>query len=150
MRPSFHLTVAAVAVREDGRFLLVEERAGGALVLNQPAGHAEAGESLPAACRRETREETAWAFAPEALVGVYQHTPAGARDTYVRFAYCGRLLRELAQPLDAAIVRTLWLSRDELAAEPARLRSPMVLACIDDYLAGRRFPPSLLRRPGPP
>ena len=150
MRPLPHLTAAAVACR-DGRFLLVEARADGRLVLNQPAGHAEAGESLPAACRRETREETAWEFAPEAVVGVYQYTPASRDDTYVRFAFCGRLLQEHAHPLDAAIVRAVWLSRDEVAAaDPARLRSPMVLACIDDYLAGARYPLSLLRRFGHP
>ena len=145
-----HLTVAAV-VERDGRFLLVEERAHGAAVINQPAGHVEGDEMLPAACAREVLEETAWEFAPEALLGVYQYRPENQAHSYLRFAFCGRLTREHDRPLDDAILRVLWLGRDELAAlDRARLRSPMVLACIDDYCAGIRHPLSLLRAPGRP
>ena len=145
-----HLTVAAV-VERGGRFLLVEERVRGAAVINQPAGHVEAGEALLAACAREVLEETAWEFAPEALLGVYHYRPAAQADSYLRFAFCGRLARRLDRPLDRAILRTLWLGRDELAAlDPARLRSPMVRDCVDDYCAGVRHPLSLLRAPGRP
>ena len=145
-----HLTVAAV-VERGGRFLLVEERVRDAAVINQPAGHVENGETLVAACAREVLEETAWEFVPEALLGVYQHRPAGRAHSYLRFAFCGRLERELDRPLDGAILRALWLGRDELAAlGAARLRSPMVLACVDDYCAGIRHPLSLLRAPGRP
>lgn len=145
-----HLTVAAVAER-GGRFLLVEERVRDAAVINQPAGHVEGDETLLAACAREVLEETAWEFAPEALLGVYRHRPEGRAHLYLRFAFCGRLARRRDRPLDDAILRALWLSRDELAAlDPARLRSPMVLDCIDDYCAGVRHPLSLLRAPGRP
>ena len=145
-----HLTVAAV-IERGGRFLLVEERVRGAAVINQPAGHVEGDEALPAACAREVLEETAWEFAPEALLGVYRHHPENQAHSYLRFAFCGRLARRQDRPLDDAILRALWLGRDELAAlDPARLRSPMVLECIDDYCAGVRHPLSLLRAPGRP
>jgi len=134
------VTVAAVVVR-DGRFLLVEERIGGRLVLNQPAGHLEDRETLVEAAIRETREETAWRFHPEALVGTYLwRNPVNGRG-FLRFAFCGDVddLRP-QQPLDKGIVRALWLSADELQAQPARLRSPLVMRCIDDFLQGRRQP----------
>jgi ADP-ribose pyrophosphatase YjhB (NUDIX family) len=141
-----NVTVAAV-VERDGRFLLVEEEAEGRLVLNQPAGHLDAGESLLEACVRETLEETAWHFAPEYLVGVYRWPhPARAPLTYLRFAFAGRLLRhEPERALDHGIARVLWLTRDELAREAHRHRSPQVLRCVDDYLAGERYPLALLK-----
>lgn len=145
-----HLTVAAIAER-DGKFLLVEERAGDAQVINQPAGHLDAGETLAQGCAREVREETAWEFRPEALIGIYQFQPPDSPHMYLRFAFCGQLLREHAgRTLDAPIIRTLWMTRSEVAAlEPARRRSPMVLQGIDDYLAGVRHPLSLLHATPP-
>ena len=134
------VTVAAI-VERDGRFLMVEELISGRLVLNQPAGHLEDGESLVAAAIRETREETAWRFHPEALVGVYLwRNPDNGRG-FLRFAFCGRVdQHDAAQPLDKGIQRALWLSRNQLLAQAGRLRSPLVMRCLDDYTLGRRQP----------
>jgi 8-oxo-dGTP pyrophosphatase MutT (NUDIX family) len=133
------LTVAAV-VERDGRFLVVEERIGGALVLNQPAGHVEDGETLPEAVVRETREETAWAFTPQWLLGVYLwRNPRNGRST-VRVAFSGEAHdHQPHQPLDRGIHAVHWKTRAELGELGGRLRSPLVLRCIDDHLAGRRF-----------
>jgi 8-oxo-dGTP pyrophosphatase MutT (NUDIX family) len=132
------LTVAAI-VERDGRFLLVEERIGSNLVLNQPAGHVEDGETLPEAVIRETREETAWGFTPQWLLGVYLwRNPRNGRST-VRVAFGGEAHdHRPQQPLDRGILAVHWKTRAELAAQAARLRSPLVLRCIDDALAGRR------------
>lgn len=138
-----HVTVAAI-VERDGRFLVVEEHTSDGARLNQPAGHLEAGETLVEAVIRETLEETAHPFAPEALVGVYMAhfgRPPSEGVTYLRFTFCGTS-REPAQDraLDPDIIRTLWMSADELRACQKRHRTPLVMQCIDDYLAGRRFP----------
>ena len=129
----------AAVVERDGRFLLVEEHTPDGLRLNNPAGHLEPGESLAQACARETLEETAHAFTPTALVGVYQ---AALDDTtYLRFAYCGTLgALQAGRTLDHGIVRTVWMTIDEIRASAARHRSPLLLRCVEDYLAGRRFP----------
>ena len=138
-----HVTVAAI-VERDGRFLVVEEHTADGLRINQPAGHLEAGETLVDAVVRETLEETAHSFTPEALVGMYM-THFGRPDsygtTYLRFTFCGTAGEVLTdRALDADIVRTLWLSADELRAASERHRTPLVMQCVDDYLAGRRFP----------
>ena len=139
-----HVTVAAV-IERDGKFLLVEEQADHALVLNQPAGHWEANESLIAAVVRETLEETAYAFQPTALIGIYRWPHPRKDIAYLRFAFTGLILSHDAQrALDNGIVRALWLSPDELRAQSARHRSPLVLRCIEDYLAGKRYPLDLL------
>jgi len=133
------VTVAALVCR-DGRFLLVEERISGRLLLNQPAGHLEAHETLLDAVIRETREETAWKFMPQALVGTYLWRNDQGRG-FLRFAFCGEVDdHRAAQPLDTGIVRTLWMSAEELRAQPARHRSPLVMRCVDDFLQGRRQP----------
>jgi 8-oxo-dGTP pyrophosphatase MutT (NUDIX family) len=141
------VTVAAV-IEQAGRFLLVEEHTADGLRLNQPAGHLEAGETLVQAVCRETLEETAHAFGPQALVGVYMThfaRPGHTEVTYLRFAFCGAPGRvDATRALDTGIVRTLWLSADELRACPQRHRTPLVLQCVEDYLAGRRFPLDLI------
>jgi 8-oxo-dGTP pyrophosphatase MutT (NUDIX family) len=142
MRPD--LTVAAI-VERDGQFLFVEERVGAALVFNQPAGHVERGEQLIDAVVRETLEETAWTLDPEALVGVYLWEHPQKRRTFLRFAFCGRVGRhDPHRPLDRGIERAVWMSREQLLARSARLRSPMVVRCVDDYLAGHRYPLEVL------
>ena len=138
------VTVAAIAQR-DGKFLFVEERASGRIVINQPAGHLEDGETFLDAVVRETLEETAWGFEPRAIVGVYVWRPAHMNRTFLRVAFSGELLgHDSVRPLDHGILRTRWLSRGEMAEPRARLRSPLVLQCVDDYLAGARFPLSLI------
>ena len=142
------VTVAAVVERE-GRFLLIEEDARGRAVLNQPAGHWEAGESLIEACVRETLEEAAWAFTPTALVGIYDRHHAEEGKTYLRFTFCGTLGREFPdRKLDTGILRTLWMTPQELRSAAPRHRSPVVLRCVEDYLAGRRYPLELLHHYG--
>lgn len=135
-----HVTVAAV-IERDGRFLMVEERSGGALVLNQPAGHLEPGESLVDAVIRETLEETAWNFVPDAVVGVYRWYHAARRSTFLRVCFCGKTTgHNPERELDDGILRTLWLTPQELMNATDRLRSPMVLKNIHDYQAGNRYP----------
>ncbi len=133
------VTVAAV-IERSGRFLLVEERIRGRLVLNQPAGHLEDGETLLDAVVRETLEETAWRFTPDSLLGIYQwRSPRG--HTTLRFAFTGTVQgHDAARPLDPPIVTTHWFAREDIAQRAARLRTPLVLRCIDDWLAGRRLP----------
>ena len=138
------VTVAAVAER-DGRSLFVEERASGRVVLNQPAGHLEDGETFLDAVVRETLEETAWDFRPQAIVGVYVWRPQHLGRTFLRVAFCGELLaHDPVRSLDRPILRTRWLTRDEILEPPTRLRSPLVLQCVEDYLAGTRHPLSLI------
>lgn len=137
--------VVAAIVERDGKFLLVEEHADGKLVLNQPAGHLDEGESLMDAVVRETLEETAWHFVPEALLGVYRWMHPTKDITYLRFAFIGHVtIHDAKRPLDHEIVRALWLTPEEIRAEQTRHRSPQVARCLDDYLGGQRFPLELL------
>lgn len=147
-----NVTVAAV-IERDGKFLLVEEHTSDGLRLNNPAGHLDPGEGIAEACAREALEETAWYFRPTQLVGIYlSRTPrsADAIDkrspvTYLRFTFCGELGDFVSsQRLDHGIVRTLWMSADEIRESVARHRSPVLLQCVEDYLAGSRYPMDLL------
>lgn len=138
------LTVAAV-VERDGEFLLVEERAGNRMVFNQPAGHVERGERAVDAVVRETLEETAWVFHPEALVGMYFWEQPERNRSVLRLAFCGSVSdHDPTRQLDRGIERALWMSREQIVGRSARLRSPMVLRCIDDYRSGQRFPLDVL------
>ena len=140
-----HVVVAAV-IEQDGKFLLVEERTESGILFNQPAGHLEEGESLLDAVRREVFEETAHHFEPEALLGVYRwRHPNRPERTYLRFAFTGYVTGyDPTAPLDAGILRTVWLSAEEIAALRHRHRSPLLMDCLHAYLAGRRFPLDLL------
>ena len=144
-RPS--VTVAAV-IECDGRFLLIEEETSEGVKLNQPAGHLDPNESLEQAVVREVLEEAAHEFIPTGLVGMYMSRyyskSRNADITYLRFTFCGDAGREYDQPLDDGILRTLWMTRDEIAASVEQHRSPIVLQCVDDYLAGHRTPLHLL------
>lgn len=136
-------TVAAI-IERDGRYLLVEEHTPEGLRLNNPAGHLDPGESPEQGVAREALEETAFVFTPTALVGIYLsrfERPATGEDiTYLRFAYCGDLgAFDAGRTLDTGIVRTLWMTPDEVRASTERHRSPLVLRCIEDHLAGQRF-----------
>ncbi len=143
-----NVTVAAIIERDDGRFLLIEEETSDGVRLNQPAGHLDPHETLEQAVIREALEETAHEFIPTALVGMYMSRYTSKRRgtdvTYLRFTFCGRAGKQYDQPLDHGILATMWMTRDEIAACPERHRSPIVLLCIDDYLAGRRAPLELL------
>jgi 8-oxo-dGTP pyrophosphatase MutT (NUDIX family) len=135
-----NVTVAAV-IERDARFLLVEEDTDHGRLFNQPAGHLEPGESLVEAVARETLEETAYSFRPTALLGVYQYRYDAGDVTYLRFAFTGDITGHASdRTLDAGIVRAVWLSHEEIRREAGRHRSPLVMRCIDDYLAGRRYP----------
>ena len=139
-----NVTVAAI-VERDAQFLIVEERAEHGCVLNQPAGHLESGESLIDALVRETLEETGWHVAPTALIGIYRYRPAPASLTYLRFCFSADCTHhEPMRVLDNGIIAIHWLSAAQLRTQRERLRSPMVLRCIDDYLDGRRYPLNML------
>jgi 8-oxo-dGTP pyrophosphatase MutT (NUDIX family) len=143
-----NVTVAALMER-DGRFLLVEEETDEGVRFNQPAGHLDEGESLVAACAREALEETAYAFAPTELVGIYQWPRLQGDITYLRFSFAGKVgARETARQLDTGILRAVWLTPDEIVACRSRHRSPLVLQCVQDFLAGRRFPLDLIKHYG--
>jgi 8-oxo-dGTP pyrophosphatase MutT (NUDIX family) len=143
-----NVTVAAL-IERDGRFLVVEEETDAGLCFNQPAGHLDEGESLVQACAREALEETAWHFVPTALVGMYQWPRPQGDITYLRFAFAGELGEfEADKPLDTGILRALWLTPAEIEACRDRHRSPLILQCVQDWLAGRRFPLDLIRHYG--
>jgi 8-oxo-dGTP pyrophosphatase MutT (NUDIX family) len=143
-----NVTVAAI-VEHDGRFLIVEEETADGLRLNNPAGHLDPGESPLQACVREVLEETAYDFEPQGLVGMYLNrftrTRTGDDITYLRFAFYGRVGTHHGwRTLDDGIVRAFWLTLDELRACRERHRSPLLLQCIEDYLAGQRAPLALI------
>lgn len=139
-----NVTVASVLERE-GRFLLVEEETEYGICYNQPAGHLECGESLIAAVIRETFEETACTLLPQYLVGIYNYRNEARDVTYLRFAFGGEITaHDPGQTLDEGILAAHWLTLDEIRAVQAQHRSPLVLRCIEDWLAGRRYPLELL------
>ena len=150
MRPRWtpSVTVAAV-IEEDGHYLLVEEHTAEGLRLNNPAGHLEPGESPLDGVVREALEETGRVFTPTHLVGVYlsrfQRPMQGQDVTYLRLAFCGQAsAAQSGWLLDEGIVRTVWMTPDEVRASRARHRSPLILRCMEDHLAGIRYPLALV------
>jgi len=135
-----NVTVAAV-LEQDGKFLLVEEQTAQGILLNQPAGHWEPDETLTAGTVREVMEESAYEFEPQHLLGIYRwHAPA-ADTTYLRFAFSGAALAHHPErALDDGIIRAIWMTPDEIRDSRERHRSPLVLRCVEDYLAGNRYP----------
>lgn len=144
MRWKPNVTVAAI-VERDKKFLLVEENADNEIVFNQPAGHLEKDESLIEAVKREVLEETAWEFVPQAIVGVYLYPSLNNGITYLRICFSGTCDNyHPGQTLDDGIIRAVWLDKEEIQQNAAKLRSPMVTQCINDYLSGKEFPLELL------
>ncbi len=144
MTRPIHVVVACV-VEKNGRFLIVEERINGAPMLNQPAGHWEPGETLLEGARREALEETCWEVEPTAFLGLYHADPADLDYGFLRVAFVAEAIRERPDlTLDVGIERAVWMTRDEIVATQHKHRSPMVLRCVDDYLAGRRYPLDLI------
>ncbi len=141
-----HITVAAVIERRQ-KYLLVEERADGQVVFNQPAGHWEPDESLVEAVMRETLEETGWEFYPSALVGIYRWQHPHKHETFLRFTFCGRSSsKQISNNLDDGIVNASWYSAEEILALPEKkIRSTMVIHSLNDYLAGKRYDLDLIR-----
>ncbi|RKZ77844.1 MAG: NUDIX hydrolase [Gammaproteobacteria bacterium] len=125
---------------------MVEEEIDGKMQLNQPAGHLESGESLIDAVIRETQEETAWQFKPTALVGIYRWQHPVNNNTYMRFCFTGNAIQfDPEQTLDDDIHQAFWLNQKQMMRRQAEFRSPLVLDCFNDYLAGHRYPLDLLR-----
>ncbi len=150
MRWQANVTVAAI-VEENDRFLLVEENVDGGIHINQPAGHWEFGESLLEAVKRETLEETGWQFEPQSLLGIYHWDhPRKQGLSFLRFAFIGWVFDfDPQRKLDTGIIQTRWLSREELGDSAYQPRSPQVLQCMDDYLAGQRFDLGILKQVKP-
>ena len=143
-----NVTVAAI-IECDEKFLLVEEETSQGLRWNQPAGHLEDKESLLAAVVRETMEESAYQFEPQHLVGIYRWHSSLSDTTYLRFAFAGRTLAHYPQQaLDEGIIRAAWMSAEEIRASQAHHRSPLVLRCVEDYLAGKCYPLELITHYG--
>lgn len=141
-----NVTVAAI-IEQDGKYLLVEEEpeAGSGLFLNQPAGHLDPGESIMQGAIRETLEETAYTFVPEYVLGIYQWHSQRVDTTYLRFAFGGRVTsHDPERVLDHGILRATWFGLDEIHHMIGRHRSPLVMQCIQDHIAGKRYPLELL------
>ena len=139
-----HVTVAAI-IERDGKFLLVEEETDEGIRFNQPAGHLECEEALTDAVIREALEETGYAFVPRFLVGVYNWQHPDKDITYLRFAFGGEITgHDPERELDTGIIGARWLTLDEIRANAGQHRSPLILRCIEDWQAGKRYPLDLI------
>ena len=140
-----NVTVASI-VDVNGKFLMVEEESPAGPVLNQPAGHLEAHESLEAAVIRETLEETGYRFTPKTIIGSYLWHNRGNETTYFRTTYSGTVCDEtITAELDDGIIRALWMTHEDIVANEDRLRSPVILDSLNDYLLGIHYPLSLIK-----
>lgn len=135
-----HATVAVIVEDPTGRFLMVEEFSGGRIVFNQPAGHIEEDEAILDAVRRETLEETGWTVDPVHFLGIYTYKAPANGVTYYRFCYVARAGAKESDDLDDGIIAAHWLTLEEIRGLGEKLRSPLVLQCIEDYRNGRRYP----------
>jgi ADP-ribose pyrophosphatase YjhB (NUDIX family) len=145
MRWKANVTVAAV-IEKDNQFLMIEEESDGEIVINQPAGHLEKDETIIAAVKREVLEETAWEFVPANIIGVYLYPSENNDLTYLRICFSGQCINHKPeQKLDDGIIQAMWLTREELETRLGHLRSPLVMHCINDYLAGKKYPLELLQ-----
>ncbi|MGH1471239.1 MAG: NUDIX hydrolase [Cellvibrionaceae bacterium] len=143
-----HVTVAAV-IHKDGKFLMVEEFSKdtdkkNVRVINQPAGHLEEDETVFQALTRETFEETGWKVKPEAILGIHLYK-AENEVTYLRINFLATPLHEKKHAvLDDDIIRTHWMTHEEIKAKKEILRSELVLEAVELYYSGPRYPLSLL------
>lgn len=135
-----HITVAAV-VQKDNRYLMVKEKVDGLIVYNQPAGHWEVDETLAEAAIRETQEETAWNFIPDAVIAIYRWKHPEKDEVYLRVAFSGEVNQHQAnQPLDDGILEAVWMTRREIEdLNEIQRRSALVLKSIEDYENGKRY-----------
>lgn len=137
-----HITVAAI-IEYNQKFILVSDKTTEGLKLNQPAGHVEANESILEATIREVKEETSLDFIPEYLIGIY-YFQANTDNTYVRFCFSGSLQNYMQRPepsaMDEDVVAVNWYLESEIRDKISEHRSPIVLQCLNDYLAGKKFP----------
>lgn len=140
-----HITVAAV-IEKNEQFLIIEENTSEGIRFNQPAGHLEPNETIINAVIRETQEEAARLIEPQHLIGIYRWYCEYNKHTYLRFCfYAKEISFDPVQKLDNGIIRTLWMTQNELIEQQNKCRSPLVLQCISDYIAGKQYPMSLLQ-----
>ncbi|MDX1668546.1 MAG: NUDIX hydrolase [Limnobacter sp.] len=133
------VTVAAI-VEDQGKFLIIEERTTDGIKLNQPAGHLDPGESPESGAIRECMEESAWKIEPTGMIGVYlsryTSTRTGHDVTYLRFAFAAKPVQHVeTATLDKEILKVHWFTFEELKNNVDQHRSPLVLKCVEDYLA---------------
>lgn len=139
-----HITVATI-VEQQGKFLLVEELSNGKLVYNQPAGHLDPGETLQQAAIRETYEESGWRVKPTGVVGISKYIAPHNGTVYYRTTFIADPIEhDPLAVLDEGILQAVWLTIDEILEQVDKLRSPLVLKNIEQYLAGERYPLSLI------
>jgi len=138
------LTVAAV-IEHDDKYLLVEEYAMGRRVFSQPGGHIEADEAPEQAVIRETLEETGCTVECQDLIGVYLWIHPQTRQQFLRLVYVAKFVDcDESLPLDDGILSRRWMNLRDLEDRRSTLRSPAVLRCVQDYVAGKRQSDALL------
>src|SRR3569623_301213 len=134
-----NVTVAAI-VENEGRYLLVEEQTSNGILFNQPAGHLEPNESIIQGAIRETLEETGYTFVPQWVLGIYRWHSHADNTIFLRFAFTGIVAgHDSDRALDAGILSAGWFAVDEIRKMTYCPRSPLVMRCIDDHLAGKCY-----------
>ena len=141
MRWKPNSTVATI-VQDGDKFLLVEEidKTTGKHVFNQPAGHLEEDESLVEAALRECLEETGYEVQITHYQGLYTYYAEANGVTYHRHCFVADVASfDETASLDEGIIGPKWLTLNELL-ETNQARSPLVIKCIQDALAKKRYP----------